>query len=57
MINEKSLLNKESSNSNLNLHHITEIDYKYAKKACNIFNSNNTGDYHDLHAQSDTCPA
>ena len=38
----------------LNMEDITDIDYKHAKRVFREFKINNLGDYHDLHAKSDT---
>ena len=52
--NETSLPEKEAFYSSLNMEHITEVDYRHAKRVFKSLNKNNLGDYHDLYVQSDT---
>ena len=52
--NETSLPSKKEFYSNLNMEDIDDIDYRHGNNLFNKFKSNNLGDYHDLHVQSDT---
>ena len=52
--NEISLPDKEAFYSNLNIVHITDVEYKHAKIVFKSLISKNLGDYHDLYVQSDT---
>ena len=38
----------------LNMGHITDIDYKHAKRVFKVFNNRNIGDNHNLYVRSDT---
>ena len=51
---ETLLLNKESFYSSLNMKNIDDIDYRYGNNLFKNFKLKNLGEYHDLHAQSDT---
>ena len=51
---EKSLLNKESFYSNLNMENIDDNDYRHCNNVFKRFKPKNLGEYHDLYAQSDT---
>ena len=51
---EKLLPKKANVYSSLNMEDITDVDYRNAKRVFKIFNNKNIGEYHDLHAQSDT---
>ena len=51
---EKSLPDKETFYSSLNIENITDIDYRHANKVFKKLKLKNLGDYHDLYAQSDT---
>ena len=51
---EKSLPDKETFYSSLNMENITDIDYRHANKVFKKLKLKNLGDYHDLYAQSDT---
>ena len=51
---EKSLPDKTSFYSELNLEDITDKDYKHAQKVWELFGINNLGEYHDLYVQCDT---
>ena len=52
--NEKSLPNKKSFYSELNLEDITEKDYAHTQKVFKELKLKNLGNYHDLYVQSDT---
>ena len=52
--NEISLPDKEAFYSNLNIVHITDVEYKHAKIVFKSLINKNLGDYHDLYVQSDT---
>ena len=45
---------KEVFYSNLNLEDISDEDYAHAQKVWDVFKIKNLGEYHNLHAQSDT---
>lgn len=45
---------KEEFHCNLNIDHITDTDYKYARKVGKDFGMKNQGEYHDLHVQTNT---
>ena len=51
---ETSLLNKESSYSNLNMENIDDIDYRHGNNVFKRFKLKNLGEYHGLYVQSDT---
>ena len=51
---ETTLLNKESSYSELYLEDITDKDYTHAQKVFEEFRLKNLGDYYDFYVQSDT---
>ena len=51
---EKSLPDKETFYSSLNMENITDIDYRHANKVFKKLKLKNLGDYHDLYVQSDT---
>ena len=51
---ETSLPEKEDSYSHLNMEDISDADYAHAKRVCKDFEMKNLGEYHDLHAQSNT---
>ena len=51
---ETSLPDKKASHSSLRIEHITDVNYRHAKRVFKIFNNKNLGDYHDLHVRSDT---
>ena len=51
---ETTLLNKESSYSELYLEDITDKDYTHAQKVFEEFRLKNLGDYCDFYVQSDT---
>ena len=52
--NEKELPSSDKSYSKLQLKHISEKDYKHAKKVWDIFKIKTLGEYHDLYVQADT---
>ena len=52
--NETTLPNNEKFYSKLKLKHISEDDYKHAKKVWNVFEIKTLGEYHDLYVQADT---
>ena len=52
--NETSLPDKEAFYSSLNMEDITDVDHRHAKKVFKNLSNKNLGNYHDLHAQSDT---
>ena len=52
--NETSLPDKEAFYSNLNMEHITDIDYKHTKRVFKNLSNESLDDYHDLYVQSDT---
>ena len=54
IFNEISLPDKEAFYSNLNIVHITDVEYKHAKIVFKSLINKNLGDYHDLYVQSDT---
>ena len=51
---EKSLPNKESFYSNLNMENIDDIDYRHGNNMFKRFKLKNLGEYHNLYVQSDT---
>ena len=51
---EKSLPDKETFYSCLNMEDIKDVDHRHAKRVFKEFNNKNLGDYHDLYVQSDT---
>ena len=51
---EIMLPSKVNFHSNLSMKGISDNDYKHAKKAWDIFDVRNVGDYHNLYVQSDT---
>ena len=51
---ETLLPDKEAFYSSLNMEHITDADYRLAKRVFNNPNNKNLSDYHDLYIQSDT---
>ena len=51
---EKSLPNKETFYSNLNVEDITDVAYRHVKRVYKEFNNKNLGDCHDLYVQSYT---
>ena len=51
---EKSLPNKESFYSSLNMENIDQIDYRHGNNVFKKFKLKNLGEYHDLYVQSDT---
>ena len=53
-LDETSLPSKESFYSELNLEHITDNDYKHAKKVWDTFKTKNLAEYLDLYVQADT---
>ena len=52
--NETTIPPKEAFYSKLNLQGISDADYANAQKVWEVFGIKNRGEYHDLHAQSDT---
>ena len=53
-LNETSLPEKEDFYNNLNMEHITDADYTYAKRVCKDSEIKNLGEDHDFFVQSDT---
>ena len=51
---ETSLPDKEAFYSNLNMEHITYVDYWHGKTVFDYLINKNVGDYHNLYVQSDT---
>ena len=51
---ERSLPNKESFYSNLNMENIDDIDYRHGNNVFKRFKLKNLEEYHDLYVQSDT---
>ena len=51
---EKSLPDKETFYSSLNMEDITDVDHRHAKRVFKSLNNKNLGDYHDVYVQSDT---
>ena len=51
---ETTLPTKEAFYSNLSLENISDEDYTRAQKVWEVFEINNSGEYHDLYVQSDT---
>ena len=51
---EKSLADKETSHSSLNMKDITGVDYRHAKGVSEAVNIKNLGEYHDSYVQNDT---
>ena len=51
---QTSLPDKEALHSNLNMEHITYVDYRHAKRVLQNLNNKILGDYHDLYVESDT---
>ena len=51
---ETSLPDKKAFYSSLNIKHITDVDYRHAKRVFKSLNDKNLSGYHDLHDQSDT---
>ena len=51
---ETSLPDKEAFYSNLNMEHITDVDYRHGKTVFEYLINKNLGDYRDLYVQSDT---
>ena len=51
---ETTLPPKEAFYSNLNLEDISDEDSTHAQKVWDVFEINNTDDYHDLYVKSDT---
>ena len=49
-----SLPPKKYFYSELNLEDISDKDYLHAQKVCDVFQTKNLGEYHDLYVQSDT---
>ena len=47
--NETSLPDKDTFYSSLNMEHITNVDYRHAKRVFRNLNNKNLGDYHDLY--------
>ena len=52
--NEVVLPDKKVFYSNLNIKHITNVDYRHGNSVFKEFEMNNLGDYHDLYVKSDT---
>ena len=52
--NETTIPPKEAFYSKLDLQGISDADYVNAQKVWEVFGIKNRGEYHDLHAQSDT---
>ena len=53
-INKMLLLEKEKFYSHLNMKEIADAYYEYAKKVCKDFETENLGENHDFHVQSET---
>ena len=51
---EKSLPDKETFYSNLDMEDITDVNYRHGKKVFEYLIYKNLGYYHDLYVQSDT---
>ena len=51
---ERSLPNKESFYSNLNMENIEDIDYRHGKNVFKRFKLKNLGEYYDLYVKSNT---
>ena len=52
--NETKLPEKEEFYGNLNIENITNEDYMHVKRACKVFETKHSGEYHDLYPKSDT---
>ena len=50
--NETLLPEKEDFYSQINMEDITDADYAHAKRVCKDFEIKNSGEYYDLHVQS-----
>ena len=53
-LNEVALPDKKAFYSNLNIEHITDVDYRHANSVFKEFKMNNVGDYRDLYVKRDT---
>ena len=53
IFDEKSLPDKESFYSNLNMENIDDIDYRYGNNEFKTFKLKHLGEYHNLNVQSD----
>ena len=51
--NEKSLQDKESFYSSLNMEDITDVDHRHGKRVFKNLSNKNLVDCHDLYVQSD----
>ena len=51
---EELLPDKKAFYTSLNMKHITDVDYRHARKVFKNFNNKSVGDDHDLYFQSDT---
>ena len=52
--NETSLPEKEYFYSHLNIEDIADAYYVHTKRVCKVFEIKRSGEYYDLHVQSDT---
>ena len=51
---ENTIPPKEAFYSELNLENITDKDYEFVKKVCEVFGIKKLGEYHDFYVQTDT---